>query len=73
MQLDSFYTPWKHEKTQGFLVFSVGLERAVVLNGLTPFRLSNFSTHTAVHNVHDYYNKFCIFQFKQHEKLNCFK
>ena len=27
MPLVSFYTPWKHQKTIGFLMFSAGLER----------------------------------------------
>ena len=27
MRLVSFYTPWKHQKTKGFLMFSGGLER----------------------------------------------
>ena len=27
MQLVSFYTPWKHEETSGFLIFSGGIER----------------------------------------------
>ena len=33
--LVSFYTPWKHQKTRGFLIFSGGYrKRAVVRNGL---------------------------------------
>ena len=27
MQLVSFYSPWKHQKTRGFLMFSEGIER----------------------------------------------
>ena len=27
MSLASFYTPWKHQKTSGFLMFSGGIER----------------------------------------------
>ena len=27
MPLISFYTPWKHQKTKGFLMFSAGMER----------------------------------------------
>ena len=27
MQLVSFYTPWKHQKTRGFLMFAGGVER----------------------------------------------
>ena len=27
MSLISFYTPWKHQRTFGFLMFSAGIER----------------------------------------------
>ena len=27
MQLVSFYNPWKHQKTRGFLMFTGGVER----------------------------------------------
>ena len=35
--LVSFDTPWKHEKTSGFLMFSGGVERPVAWNWLTTF------------------------------------
>ena len=33
MPLVSFYTPWKHQKTSGFRIFSGGIDRSVAWNG----------------------------------------
>ena len=40
-----FYTPWKHQKTIGFLMFSGGIERLVTWNGLNLVVIYHFSTN----------------------------
>ena len=36
--MGSFYTPWKHQKTSGFQMFSGGIERVVAQNVLKSFQ-----------------------------------
>ena len=53
MPLASFDTPWKHQKTFGFLMFSGGIEgdqwhESIYFNGKKPFRSNTIETSTIV-------------------------
>ena len=57
MPLVSFYTPWKHQKTSDFLMFSGGIERASGMKWINPiFDKKSFEIVGAYKNVNkDYF------------------
>ena len=52
MSLASYYTPWKYQKTSGFLTLSGGIERAVAWNGLScNFWISYVRAYRAIYRT----------------------
>ena len=65
MLLVSFYTPWKHQKTSGFLMFSRGVEKtsgikSVNLNWLFVFFSTNNIFFCFINDICSEINKFYI-------------
>ena len=44
----SFYTPWKHEKTSGFLIFTVVMERYQSMKWVKSFGYYNVTINKIV-------------------------